>query len=221
MFSNVVLCSMNIGDKVVFKNENLSGVITAIYSNDLVGVTIEDDFELKVHASEVIVTESLVKKTESPAAAAKVTAEKEVKAGMTDHSEREATGTNHLNGATDHRSHTGKTEMRRVVNGPKEGKDHQINHLVNLTNHLAVTERMKDRVEAGNAPMIERKVLSKLTVKVTGLNDEIRILTSPIQGKTEPTDPIRATRIRTAEADSTISPMAHATMHLPIRSARI
>ncbi len=71
---------MNIGDKVVFKNENLSGVITAIYSNDLVGVTIEDDFELKVHASEVIVTESLVKKTESPAAAAKVTAEKEVKA---------------------------------------------------------------------------------------------------------------------------------------------
>ncbi len=57
---------MNIGDKVVFKNENLRGEITQFYGPDLVGVTIEDDFELQVHRSEIVVTETAFPDAEKP-----------------------------------------------------------------------------------------------------------------------------------------------------------
>jgi hypothetical protein len=52
---------MHIGDKVRFLNENLSGTITSFGKDGLLGVTIEDGFELDVLASEIVVTEPLVK----------------------------------------------------------------------------------------------------------------------------------------------------------------
>lgn len=52
---------MHIGDKVRFLNENLSGTITSFGKDGMLGVTIEDGFELDVLASEVVITEPLVK----------------------------------------------------------------------------------------------------------------------------------------------------------------
>lgn len=71
---------MNIGDKVVFKNENLRGEITQFYGPDLVGVTIEDDFELQVHKSEIVVTESIIPESAKPKTAA-ITKEISIKTG--------------------------------------------------------------------------------------------------------------------------------------------
>jgi translation initiation factor IF-1 len=42
--------NINPGDKVGFINEPVQGVVTSIKGNGLVGVTIEDDFEIDVRA---------------------------------------------------------------------------------------------------------------------------------------------------------------------------
>lgn len=67
--------SINIGDKVSFINESLDGKVTSIKANGLIGVTIEDDFELEVSAKEIVVIESTVKKV-----ADKINIKQEVKA---------------------------------------------------------------------------------------------------------------------------------------------
>jgi|GEM_PF-2098713 len=54
--------SINIGDQVSFINETLAGEVTSIKANGLIGVTIEDDFELDVKASDLVVTHSTVKR---------------------------------------------------------------------------------------------------------------------------------------------------------------
>ncbi|MBU6324303.1 MAG: Smr/MutS family protein [Bacteroidetes bacterium] len=65
---------IHIGDKVRFLNENLSGTVSSLHRDGMVGVTIEDGFELQVLARELVVTEALVKqpsetpKTEKPKA---------------------------------------------------------------------------------------------------------------------------------------------------------
>lgn len=52
---------IQLGDKVKFINESLEGIVTSIKANGLVGVTVEDDFELDVMARELVVTEPVVK----------------------------------------------------------------------------------------------------------------------------------------------------------------
>lgn len=65
---------IHIGDKVRFLNENLAGVVSSLHRDGMVGVTIEDGFELQVLARELVVTEALVTqaaektKTEKPIA---------------------------------------------------------------------------------------------------------------------------------------------------------
>lgn len=65
---------IHIGDKVRFLNENLSGTVSSLHRDGMVGVTIEEGFELQVLARELVVTEALVKqvtdkpKTEKPKA---------------------------------------------------------------------------------------------------------------------------------------------------------
>lgn len=65
---------IHIGDKVRFLNENLAGVVSSLHRDGMVGVTIEDGFELQVLARELVVTEALVTqaaekpKTEKPKA---------------------------------------------------------------------------------------------------------------------------------------------------------
>ncbi len=54
--------SLNIGDKVSFINENLDGRVTSVKPNGMIGVTIEDDFELEVKAADLVVVSSAVKK---------------------------------------------------------------------------------------------------------------------------------------------------------------
>jgi hypothetical protein len=65
---------IHIGDKVRFLNENLAGTVSSLHRDGMVGVTIEDGFELQVLARELVVTEALVTqaaekpKTEKPKA---------------------------------------------------------------------------------------------------------------------------------------------------------
>ncbi len=54
-----------LGDKVRFVNENMEGVVTNI-NGKIIGVTIEDDFELPVAANELIKIEETVSKTAEP-----------------------------------------------------------------------------------------------------------------------------------------------------------
>lgn len=46
--------NLKLGDKVRFVNENLEGFITSVKDKTTVGVTIEDDFEIPVLASELV-----------------------------------------------------------------------------------------------------------------------------------------------------------------------
>jgi hypothetical protein len=59
--------NINPGDKVSFINEPVQGVVTSIKANGLVGVTIENDFEIDVRAEELVVLEKSA--TAAPAAA--------------------------------------------------------------------------------------------------------------------------------------------------------
>ncbi|MBL7812224.1 MAG: Smr/MutS family protein [Bacteroidetes bacterium] len=52
-----------LGDKVRFLNENLEGTVTSLKAQGLVGVTIEDDFEITVQAREIVVVERNVLQT--------------------------------------------------------------------------------------------------------------------------------------------------------------
>lgn len=45
---------LKLGDRVKFVNENMAGVVTSFKAKNLVGVTIEDDFEIPVLASEIV-----------------------------------------------------------------------------------------------------------------------------------------------------------------------
>ncbi|MFY7734267.1 MAG: Smr/MutS family protein [Bacteroidia bacterium] len=45
---------LKLGDRVKFVNENMEGIVTSFKQKNLVGVTIEDDFEIPVMASEVV-----------------------------------------------------------------------------------------------------------------------------------------------------------------------
>lgn len=53
---------MQLGDKVQFLNEQGGGIITAIKLNGIVGVTIEDDFEIEMLKSELVVVEPAIKR---------------------------------------------------------------------------------------------------------------------------------------------------------------
>ncbi len=56
---------LKLGDKVRFVNENMQGVVTNI-NGKIIGVTIEDDFEIPVAANELIKIEEPVAKTAEP-----------------------------------------------------------------------------------------------------------------------------------------------------------
>ncbi len=45
---------LKLGDKVKFVNENMEGIVTSFKTKNLIGVTIEDDFEIPVLESEVV-----------------------------------------------------------------------------------------------------------------------------------------------------------------------
>lgn len=45
---------LKLGDKVKFVNENMEGIVTSFKQKNLVGVTIEDDFEIPVLMSEIV-----------------------------------------------------------------------------------------------------------------------------------------------------------------------
>ncbi len=45
---------LKLGDRVKFVNENMEGIVTSFKAQNMVGVTIEDDFEIPVLASEVL-----------------------------------------------------------------------------------------------------------------------------------------------------------------------
>jgi dsDNA-specific endonuclease/ATPase MutS2 len=45
---------LKLGDRVKFVNENMEGFVTSFKSKNLIGVTIEDDFEIPVLASEIL-----------------------------------------------------------------------------------------------------------------------------------------------------------------------
>jgi len=59
--------NINPGDKVGFINEPVQGVVTSIKGNGLVGVTIEDDFEIDVRAEELVVLERSAMAASEPA----------------------------------------------------------------------------------------------------------------------------------------------------------
>ncbi len=52
--------AVNIGDKVSFLNENLKGEVTSIKAGGMIGVTVEDGFEIDVTVREVVVTDAVV-----------------------------------------------------------------------------------------------------------------------------------------------------------------
>ena len=52
--------AVNIGDKVSFLNENLKGEVTALKASGMIGVTLEDGFEIDVALREVVVTDAVV-----------------------------------------------------------------------------------------------------------------------------------------------------------------
>jgi hypothetical protein len=56
---------LKLGDKVRFVNENMQGVVTNI-NGKIIGVTIEEDFEIPVAANELIKMEEVVSKKEAP-----------------------------------------------------------------------------------------------------------------------------------------------------------
>jgi hypothetical protein len=45
---------LKLGDKVRFVNESMEGIVTSLKDKNLVGVTVEDDFEIPVMASELV-----------------------------------------------------------------------------------------------------------------------------------------------------------------------
>ena len=47
------MSTLKLGDKVRFVNENMQGIVTSI-NGKIVGVTIEDDFEIPVAANDVV-----------------------------------------------------------------------------------------------------------------------------------------------------------------------
>ena len=59
------MSTLKLGDKVRFVNENMEGVVTNI-TGKIIGVTIEDDFEIPVAANEVVKIEAAVAKKEEP-----------------------------------------------------------------------------------------------------------------------------------------------------------
>lgn len=59
------MSTLKLGDKVRFVNENMQGIVTNI-NGKIVGVTIEDDFEIPVAANEVVKIEEAVAKKEEP-----------------------------------------------------------------------------------------------------------------------------------------------------------
>jgi hypothetical protein len=60
------MSTLKLGDKVRFVNENMQGVVTNI-NGKIVGVTIEDDFEIPVAANEVVkIEETVVAKKDEP-----------------------------------------------------------------------------------------------------------------------------------------------------------
>lgn len=73
---------IHIGDKVRFLNENLSGTVSSLHRDGMVGVTIEDGFELQVLARELVVTEALVKQAEAKPKTEKVNAPLELNKGV-------------------------------------------------------------------------------------------------------------------------------------------
>src|SRR6478752_3025153 len=52
------MSTLKLGDKVRFVNENMQGVVTSI-NGKIVGVTIEDDFEIPVAANDVVKIEEV------------------------------------------------------------------------------------------------------------------------------------------------------------------
>ena len=58
--------NFNIGDKVSFLNEKGKGVITTIINKKMVGVTIEEGFELPYTISELILLEAAIQKAPPP-----------------------------------------------------------------------------------------------------------------------------------------------------------
>ena len=44
----------SIGDKVRFVNENMDGIVSAIISNEMVGVTVDNDFEIPVLIGQIV-----------------------------------------------------------------------------------------------------------------------------------------------------------------------
>lgn len=59
------MSTLKLGDKVRFVNENMQGVVTNI-NGKIVGVTIEDDFEIPVAANEVVKIEEVAAKKDEP-----------------------------------------------------------------------------------------------------------------------------------------------------------
>ncbi len=58
--------NLNIGDKVSFLNEKGKGIVTKIINKKMVGVTIEEGFELPYVISELILLEAAIQKEISP-----------------------------------------------------------------------------------------------------------------------------------------------------------
>ncbi|MES2558256.1 MAG: DUF2027 domain-containing protein [Bacteroidota bacterium] len=59
------MSTLKLGDKVRFVNENMQGVVTNI-NGKIIGVTIEDDFEIPVASNEVVKIEEVVAKKDEP-----------------------------------------------------------------------------------------------------------------------------------------------------------
>lgn len=75
------MSNLKLGDHVRFLNENMQGVVTNI-NGKIIGVTIEDDFEIPVAANEVIKIEEIVSKKEEPVSITKKTQFVKVHAGI-------------------------------------------------------------------------------------------------------------------------------------------
>jgi uncharacterized protein YnzC (UPF0291/DUF896 family) len=75
------MSNLKLGDHVRFLNENMQGVVTNI-NGKIIGVTIEDDFEIPVAANEVIRIEPVVGKKEEPVSIVKKTNFVKVHAGV-------------------------------------------------------------------------------------------------------------------------------------------
>jgi hypothetical protein len=73
---------IHIGDKVRFLNENLAGTVSSLHRDGMVGVTIEDGFELQVLARELVVTEALVTQAAEKPKAEKPKAPQELNKGV-------------------------------------------------------------------------------------------------------------------------------------------